>query len=136
MSWKVREGDFVTVMQSEASRFTCVEPRPVFLRVEKVGRKYVSGVVNHFDSERNQVVENNRYSTKFDMGEYMLLSTSFDVELAKRFNEHGRELQEFKQKEADALRNIDWTERQKYYDAKGLREAQWREANPQPVFKV
>ena len=106
----------------------------IIVRVEKVGRKYITGVCNWFDPQLGEVVEKNQYSSKFDMTEYDIVSKSFDVLLVRRFREYQSALREYQHKENIAFRDIEWEERDKYRDVKGGREATWREANPRPVF--
>ena len=131
----IKAGDQITVMRKERTRYG-VEPHPVLVRVEKVGRKYVTGVMNYLDPQIDKVVENNRYSSRWNMEEYELLSGCFDTDLIKRWRKHDRDLREYKEKLDKAFWRIDIEERDKYRNAKGEREAQWRGANPRPLFVV
>jgi len=135
MKIDAKEGDKITIMRKKSNRFNAVEPHPILVRVEKVGRTYITGVCNWFDPQEGKIVEHNRYSSRFNMEEYNIISKSFDVDLVKRFREYQRELRRFKEREERALRCIDQEERTKYYNAKAERETAWRAANPRPTFK-
>jgi len=133
MKIDAKEGDKITIMRKKANNRS-VEPHPILVRVEKVGLKYITGVCNWFDSQEKKVVENNRYSSRFNMEEYDIISKCFDVGLIKRFRDYEQELRGFTERKLIALREIEWEEKQKYYDAKAKREAEWRENNPQPKY--
>lgn len=130
---KPKVGDKVTVIKVTENK-TGYSPnhRPIFVRVTKVGTKYLHGRINHYDTQQGEIVETMMNDSLFDMSEYMIYSLEFDLELRFKWNEFDNTLRKRKAERDTIWREIDYEEKSAYYKKRDKRLEEWDKSNPIP----